>query len=63
MPEEPSPCVYLVVVAQENYANWGPLTQARKAAEELTEVLRDRGYVLVLPELIGGGTKDEVERS
>src|SRR5689334_22873824 len=71
MPKEPLPRVALVVVAQGEYANWDPLTQkgwepltqARKAAEELAEALGGRHYALELPELLQGGTKEEVERA
>jgi hypothetical protein len=61
MPEEVSQSVALVIVAETEYEHWEPLTQVPKAARDLAEALRGRGYNLQLPQLLEkGGTRTEV---
>jgi hypothetical protein len=53
--------VALVIVAQSDYRHWEQLTQLPGAVTELRKALEGSRYELHLPELVGGGSKGEIE--
>jgi hypothetical protein len=55
------PRIALVIVAQSEYQHWEKLTQLPAAVRELHEALEGTPYEFHLPELIGGGSKGEIE--